>query len=103
MPKGMIITKLQVPEDCYCCDQANEDGYCYHVGKYVDHFVKIGEKYPTCPIVPMQKTCDADKVVELLSTKAKNCRNNAKYFGKKAEWMADAYEDAIEILKAGAE
>lgn len=38
--KGVIITELQVPGDCYCCDQANEEGYCYHMGKYVDHFVK---------------------------------------------------------------
>lgn len=52
-PKGMIIIELpEVPEDCYCCDQVNEAGYCHHVGKYVDHFAKTGERYPTCPIMP---------------------------------------------------
>lgn len=54
-PKGIIVIELpEVPEDCYRCNQI--DGttkYCEHVGKFVDYFVKPGERYPTCPIREM--------------------------------------------------
>ena len=51
-PKGIIVIELpEVPEDCYHCNQIDGTaGYCEHVGKFVYHFVKPGERYPTCPI-----------------------------------------------------
>ena len=54
-PKGIIVIELpEVPEDCYHCNQIDGTaGYCEHVGRFVDHFVKPGERYPTCPIRPM--------------------------------------------------
>ena len=44
---------------------------------------------------------DVDKVVKVLEKKANNCQNNAKYYGEKAEWMSNAYRDAIEVVKGG--
>lgn len=44
---------------------------------------------------------DVDKMVKILEEKARNCQNNAKYFGEKAEWMSKAYRDAIEVVKGG--
>ena len=44
---------------------------------------------------------DVDKMVKILEEKARNCQNNAKYYGEKAEWMSKAYRDAIEIVKRG--
>lgn len=54
-PKGIIVIELpEVPEDCYHCNQKDGAyGYCEHVGKFIDHFVKPGERYPTCPIREM--------------------------------------------------
>ena len=54
-PKGILVIELpEVPEDCYHCNQIDGTaGYCEHVGRFVDHFVKPGERYPTCPIRPM--------------------------------------------------
>lgn len=96
--KGVIIIELpEVPEDCYCCDQVNEAGYCYHVGKYVDHFIKIGERYPTCPIVPMQKACETDKVVEQLKEHA----IEFEAFGICSDYVELTH--AIEIVKGSAE
>lgn len=46
---------------------------------------------------------DVNKVVKILEEKAKNCQNNAKYYGEKAEWMSKAYRDAIEVVKGGAQ
>lgn len=45
---------------------------------------------------------DVDKMVKILEEKARNCQNNAKYYGEKAEWMSKAYRDAIEVVKGGA-
>lgn len=45
---------------------------------------------------------DVEKVVKAFEEKARNCQNNAKYYGEKAEWMSKAYRDAIEIVKGGA-
>ena len=44
---------------------------------------------------------DVEKMVKILEGKAKNCQNNAKYYGEKAEWMSKAYRDAIEVVKGG--
>ena len=44
---------------------------------------------------------DVEKMVKILEEKAKNCQNNAKYYGEKAEWMSKAYRDAIEVVKGG--
>ena len=44
---------------------------------------------------------DVDKMVKILEEKARNCQNNAKYYGEKAEWMSKAYRDAIEVVKGG--
>ena len=44
---------------------------------------------------------DAEKTVKVLEEKARNCQNNAKYYGEKAEWMSNAYRDAIEVVKGG--
>lgn len=44
---------------------------------------------------------DVDKMVKILEEKAKNCQNNAKYYGEKAAWMSKAYRDAIEVVKGG--
>lgn len=54
-PKGIIVIELpEVPEDCYHCNQIDGTrGYCEHVGRFVDHHVKPGERYPTCPIREM--------------------------------------------------
>lgn len=54
-PKGILVIELpEVPEDCYHCNQIDGTaGYCEHVGKFVDHFVKPGERYPICPIREM--------------------------------------------------
>ena len=58
--KGIIVIELpEVPEDCYHCNQIDGTaGYCVHVGKFVDHFVKPGERYPTCPIREMPEDDD---------------------------------------------
>lgn len=45
---------------------------------------------------------DIDKVVQIFEEKARNCQNNIKYFGEKAEWMSKAYQDAIEVVKGDA-
>ena len=45
---------------------------------------------------------DVNKVVKILEERARNCQNNAKYFGEKAEWMSKAYRGAIEVVKGGA-
>ena len=45
---------------------------------------------------------DIDKIVKIFEEKARNCQNNAKYYGEKAEWMSKAYRDAIEVVKGGA-
>lgn len=54
-PKGIIVIELpEVPEDCYHCNQKDGAyGYCEHVGKFIDHFVKPGERHPLCPIREM--------------------------------------------------
>ena len=44
---------------------------------------------------------DVENVVKILEEKARNCQNNAKYYGEKAEWMSKAYRDAIEVVKGG--
>ena len=44
---------------------------------------------------------DIEKIVKILEEKANNCQNNAKYYGEKAEWMSNAYRDAIEVVKEG--
>ena len=46
---------------------------------------------------------DVEKMVKILEGKARNCQNNAKYYGEKAEWMSKAYRDAIEVVKGGTE
>ena len=45
---------------------------------------------------------DMEKMVKILEERARNCQNNAKYYGEKAEWMSKAYRDAIEVVKGGA-
>ena len=44
---------------------------------------------------------DIEKIVKVLEEKARNCQNNVKYYGEKAEWMSKAYQDAIEVVKGG--
>ena len=44
---------------------------------------------------------DVENVVKIFEEKARNCQNNAKYYGEKAEWMSKAYRDAIEVVKGG--
>ena len=44
---------------------------------------------------------DVENVVKIFEEKARNCQNNAKYYGEKAEWMSKAYRDAIEEVKGG--
>lgn len=44
---------------------------------------------------------DSDKVVEQLRKKAYNCGSHMNIYGKKAEWMAEGYYGAIEIVKKG--
>ena len=44
---------------------------------------------------------DIEEIVKVLEKKARNCQNNVKYYGEKAEWMSKAYRDAIEIVKGG--
>ena len=44
---------------------------------------------------------DVGNVVKIFEEKARNCQNNAKYYGEKAEWMSKAYRDAIEVVKGG--
>ena len=44
---------------------------------------------------------DIDKVVEQLSKKAYNCGSHINIYGEKAEWMAEGYYGAIEIVKKG--
>ena len=44
---------------------------------------------------------DVENVVKVFEEKARNCQNNAKYYGEKAEWMSKAYRDAIEVVKGG--
>ena len=44
---------------------------------------------------------DIEKIVKVLEEKARNCQNNVKYYGEKAEWMSKAYRDAIEVVKGG--
>ena len=69
-PKGIIVIELpEVPEDCYHCNQIDGTaGYCERVGKFVDHFVKTGERYPTCPIREMPEEDKKDYTPdELLS------------------------------------
>lgn len=62
MSKGIIVIELpKAPEDCYHCNQIDDTcGYCKYVGRFVDHYVKPGDRYPTCPIREMpqkDKTC----------------------------------------------
>ena len=54
-PKCLLVLDLPVvAEDCYHCNQIDGTrGYCEHVGRFVDHHVKPGERYPTCPIREM--------------------------------------------------
>lgn len=61
-PKGIIVIELpEVPEDCYHCNQKDGAyGYCEHVGKFVDHFVKPGERHPLCPIREMPEVMPGD-------------------------------------------
>ena len=42
-----------------------------------------------------------DKVVEQLRKKAYNCGSHMNIYGEKAEWMAEGYYGAIEIVKKG--
>ena len=44
---------------------------------------------------------DIEEIVKVLEEKARNCQNNVKYYGEKAEWMSKAYRDAIEVVKGG--
>ena len=44
---------------------------------------------------------DVENVVKIFEEKIRNCQNNAKYYGEKAEWMSKAYRDAIEVVKGG--
>ena len=44
---------------------------------------------------------DIDKVVEQLRKKAYNCGSHMNIYGEKAEWMAEGYYGAIEIVKKG--
>lgn len=44
---------------------------------------------------------DVEKMVKIFEEKARNCQNNDKYYGEKAEWMSKAYRDAIEVVKGG--
>lgn len=69
-PKGIIVIELpEVPEDCYHCNQIDGTaGYCEHVGKFVDHFVKPGERYPTCPIREMPEEDKKDYTPDELSS-----------------------------------
>lgn len=55
MSKGIIVIEVpEVPEDCYHCNQIDGTcGYCKYVGRFVDHYVKPGERYRTCPIREM--------------------------------------------------
>ena len=46
---------------------------------------------------------DVEKVVKVFEEKARNCQNNVKYYGEKAEWMSKAYRDAIDVVKGGVE
>ena len=58
MTKGFIIKKVELPADCYMCAEADEYGFCLHVGRYIDHYTNYytGEgRYPTCPIVPYEE------------------------------------------------
>lgn len=65
-PKGILVIELpEVPEDCYHCNQTDGTaGYCEHVGKFVDHFVKPGERYPTCPIREMPEAMPGDMILD---------------------------------------
>ena len=69
-PKGIIVIELpEVPEDCYHCNQIDGTyGYCEHVGKFVDHFVNPGERYPTCPIREMPEEDKKDYTPDELSS-----------------------------------
>ena len=46
---------------------------------------------------------DIEKIMKILEEKARNCQNNAKYYGEKAEWMSKAYQDAIKVVKGDTE
>lgn len=52
--KGRIVVEIEkIPEDCYQCNQPDEDGYCRWINRFVDHCGEIvGKRYPTCPIEP---------------------------------------------------
>lgn len=65
-------------------------------GNTLWHYTGIRAKIDSAPTV-----YNVDKIIKVLDDKARNCQNNAKYYGEKAEWMAQAYRDAIEIVKKG--
>lgn len=44
---------------------------------------------------------DIDKVAEQLRKKAYNCGSHMNIYGEKAEWMAEGYYRAFEIVKKG--
>lgn len=53
--KGRIVVEIEeIPEDCYQCNQPDEDGYCRWINRFVDHCGEIGKRYPTCPIEPWE-------------------------------------------------
>lgn len=48
---GIIVIDVGVvPKTCYDCELVGDEGYCTHVGKFVDHYEFEG-RYPTCPII----------------------------------------------------
>lgn len=52
MSKGILVTDM--PKTCYDCELAHDDGFCYWVDKYIDHYdVCKEQRYPTCPLVPI--------------------------------------------------
>lgn len=64
--KGQIKIELEkIPEDCYHCDMVDEYGYCRWINKYIDHYCRVGERYPTCPIEP-KKGRNPEEAVEMV-------------------------------------
>lgn len=54
--KGRIVVEFdEIPKDCYWCSQSDGYGFCHWVGKYVTRYIKVGERYPTCPIEPWEE------------------------------------------------
>lgn len=62
MSKGILVTDM--PKTCYGCELAHDDGFCWWVDKYIDHYdVCEKQRCPTCPLVPIP-----DKITEATYT-----------------------------------